>query len=455
MRAPISMNKSDYLRRDVVKNFVGYLARLLDGAAFEHSFIIRDRKLPPNYKKRFLMDGLLTIRSLAEAFDRYWWNREDFSQNKAGLDAVASIIRQAIASEGEEESIAVAKSLHSVHKVLEWGAGGTELSLYTANYGWATKLGPKLLGRLKAGRTEMASDNPRVEAFSRPDGPRMNAGFTKYYSLACGDNVVIYDGRVGAALGLLVREFCISINCQKVPPELRFHWGPQNPGKRGAAFALNRNPSTGPYVFPKLPARGGSTWATANILANWVLGAAIAQTKATWCKGQDGLRRVEAALFTIGYKIPRLDSSALKTKAVKTPSRREPKTALTKVAHLLGPKATAFRYEGTFHGDFSIDFGSGVPLNVPNRLLVALRDNFRSRVVSLGADRTNTPEGSIGYWLAMHSREYGLAMSSQHAARLTAVLKNEGILEVVTRDAEDRKSARGRRPITVRFIDVD
>ena len=35
----------------------------------------------------------------------------------------------------------------------------------------------------------------------------MNAGFVKIYSLLC-DDCVIYDGRVGAALGLLTRQFC-------------------------------------------------------------------------------------------------------------------------------------------------------------------------------------------------------------------------------------------------------
>ena len=35
----------------------------------------------------------------------------------------------------------------------------------------------------------------------------MNAGFEKIYSVLL-DGCVIYDGRVGAALGLLARQFC-------------------------------------------------------------------------------------------------------------------------------------------------------------------------------------------------------------------------------------------------------
>ena len=44
----------------------------------------------------------------------------------------------------------------------------------------------------------------------------MNAGFIKIYSLLC-DYCLIYDGRVGAALGLLTRQFCETTGRTAIP----------------------------------------------------------------------------------------------------------------------------------------------------------------------------------------------------------------------------------------------
>src|SRR5947209_5643062 len=53
---------------------------------------------------------------------------------------------------------------------------------------------------------------------------RMNAGFVKTYSVLL-DYCVIYDGRVGAALGLLVRQFCEETNRGVVASTLTFAFG--------------------------------------------------------------------------------------------------------------------------------------------------------------------------------------------------------------------------------------
>jgi hypothetical protein len=442
------MNKTTYLTHKVVTQFTDYIARLLDEEPFHHKFIVRDRRIPPGYSDRFLRDGLLTINSLEGAFDRYWWAGKDFLQNKEELDKVASIVKKAIRIEHQGGNAATENCLNAIREVLEWGAGGTGVPLYTANYRWAMGLGSELVGRVQAGRNEMTSDTPSIGIFSCDGGPRMNAGFTKYYSLACGKNVVIYDGRVGAALGLLVLRFVSSVDppMLQVPPELDFRWGSQNPGSRDAALALNRNPSRGVYVFRKLPSEGGAKWARVNIMANWVLGAAIAKSKAKWCRGSDGLRKVEAALFTIGYEMPPAGSQAPpKTKKLLRNARRGQNNNLTKVAHLLGPKATAFSYAGTFQDGFRIEFGDGILLNVPYKLLKAMRDTFTKQIVTLGASRSNGPHGSIGDWLSRHSRNLGVSLSSQNASRLTAVLTAEGIVEVVPHD-------RRGRGIRVRFI---
>ena len=50
---------------------------------------------------------------------------------------------------------------------------------------------------------------------------RFNAGTVKIYSLLL-DDFIIYDGRFGAALGGLVRDWCLAINQESVPELHRF-----------------------------------------------------------------------------------------------------------------------------------------------------------------------------------------------------------------------------------------
>ena len=62
-----------------------------------------------------------------------------------------------------------------------------------------------------------------LEEFTKSD-IIMNSGFTKIYSLIVQD-FIIYDSRVGAALGLLIKCFCEDKQKEKIPEELRFAWG--------------------------------------------------------------------------------------------------------------------------------------------------------------------------------------------------------------------------------------
>jgi len=59
-------------------------------------------------------------------------------------------------------------------------------------------------------------------------GVRMNAGFTKIHALML-DDFVIYDSRVGAALGLLVRNFLTEKDIAYLPEVLHFAYGKARP----------------------------------------------------------------------------------------------------------------------------------------------------------------------------------------------------------------------------------
>jgi len=304
------MQRNQYLEDSNVHAFTEYLSDLIAGSAFHHDFKVVDPRLPTDYEHH--VNGHLHIKTLQHAFQCYWWNRKGFDKNQVELQSIALEVSNAIKADTQATSLAAVKS------VLRWGAGGTALGLYTQNMKWAERAAREgqLTNVLQSGRDVMASTTPNARVFADvANGPRMNAGFTKYYALAC-ENVVIYDGRVGSALGLLVRKFCECRKLNTVPATLAFRWGAKNTGNGDPIVAKQRDPSVPPYKFLQL--RGGASgsriWAEQNIRANWILAKAIKNSQSPgneWCKGKDGLRRLEAALFTIGYSM-RSDAGASK-----------------------------------------------------------------------------------------------------------------------------------------------
>lgn len=236
------------------------------------------------------------MTTLEDAFRLYFWDRGDYDANMARLIAVQDRVRSAISKERNPD--AAQEAIDAVDRVLSWGSGGTGTKLYSMNMRWAQECGADLPNRLRRGRAILKADVPDLAEFGRRDGPRMNAGFTKYYALACED-VIIYDGRVGAALCYLVRLHLSGH--PEVPRELAFRWGKQN--STNPITARHRDPSSGLLRFCSLGA-DGKRWAQCNVMANWILHAALARSEAGWCHSPDGMRRVEAALFMLGYELP-------------------------------------------------------------------------------------------------------------------------------------------------------
>ena len=291
------LSKDIYLDKLVVQKFINYFIELIEGAPISHQFYIRDRKLPDQDPRR--INPIFSIGSLKDAFDGYWWDKQDYAINSKKLSEVKLIVREAMKITSLPELNNAA--LNALRLVLKWGAGGTGQKLYKANDTWAKNHLSKLAKSLSLGCDAMSSNTPNVSIFHPNQNStyaRMNAGFTKYYSLACDDSI-IYDGRVGAALGYLVKLFCKENKIIAIPPELAFRWGAQ-----GGNNPLNRDPSEGPFVLPKLPTEG-SIWAEWNIKANWILNYACKHNDANWCSGKDGLRCIESALFVIGYSMPK------------------------------------------------------------------------------------------------------------------------------------------------------
>lgn len=303
-----------FLNLPEIRSFVAYLAQLFQGTPFlePHSIIVRDRQVYEGYPYWVDVGGNrgISMRTLPEALARYWWAGGNYAKNKDVLDKVERVAKRAVAlapGSGEAEATYMA----ALKEVLWWGAGYKATKLYTANVAWAEAVGDRLGTLLAAGVREIDSSDPRTNIFSDDGGTRMNAGLTKFFALAC-NRSIIYDGRVGAALGLLVRHYCAANGLAKVPDVLQFRWASQNSSK--PETRLNRNPSVSSLKFPEMPTQRNRSrvWAEWNLTANWVISAALDAARhhsgAAWCTGSDGMRRVEAALFTMGYQIPRINS---------------------------------------------------------------------------------------------------------------------------------------------------
>ena len=137
----------------------------------------------------------------------------------------------------------------------------------------------------------------------------MNAGFTKIYSLLM-DDFIIYDSRVGAALGLLVRQYCQEQQLRAVPPSLRFAYGNSRPTKSDVKGAPNRrDPGNVIYKFPLL--RKDSFHTRQNLMGSWLLKELlyIYPSKFSNMPKEIQLRAREASLFMVGYDVNTLQGA--------------------------------------------------------------------------------------------------------------------------------------------------
>lgn len=129
----------------------------------------------------------------------------------------------------------------------------------------------------------------------------MNSAMTKIYAAAdFTQTVIMYDGRVGSALGLFVRLFLQSTGGASVPQDLAFLWGPA----QGVGKAKLRNPSKGTYKFKSLYGASVNDADRANVLrlTNRILEeTCVLLLQKHNCTAT--VHDLEKALFMIGYRV--------------------------------------------------------------------------------------------------------------------------------------------------------
>lgn len=298
------MLKQQYLSDPDVAGFLQYLTDVVTATTpLNHRYTV----VWPRWRKWCLANrprnSRYHFRLLVDVFNDYWWpaknvhgvTQYDYAGNAAVLGSLKSNLCTAVATTSPN-------LFACCGGILNWG--GVRRARPWCDR--QNRQGRLLKVIVDATQILDGNDDAHVSRFNGAD-LHINAGLTKIYSLNSQQSI-IYDGRVGAAFGLLVRMFLQSQGHPgPVPSLLAFRWG------RGAGCA-RRDPSVHQYQFGKLDAARPWDWALCNLRANWLLQEVVAhpsvQNVLTTQWGLSSttppavpLRAIEAALFMVGYRI--------------------------------------------------------------------------------------------------------------------------------------------------------
>lgn len=265
--------------------FVDYLASAWQGD-FRHEYQVTNRPEWNTWRAIVGQQGspFWTCGSLEEADRHYSWKPEETA---GSFETLAGDLQAALKANDEEDLRSVCL------KIFKWG--GVAARRDDRSRMWVEKIDGGPLGqRLNGAVGALLDENDTLERF---DGERalMNSAMTKIYAACRPDQLVIYDGRVGAALGLIARRFLEeSEHPGPVPTELAFAWG------AARTPSVNRNPSTKRYRFPSL------FRAQADERHAWQMRQAsrlLRETVKRIDQHDVTLRNLERALFMIGYDV--------------------------------------------------------------------------------------------------------------------------------------------------------
>jgi hypothetical protein len=248
-----------------------------------------------------------TFASLEAADKQYEFNGASRASTITLLEGITARLHKALRSED-----AASHALHHLClEILEWGGVEGTSSAWLRQRCDENALAEAIRNAVH----ELAapvSPKQRGAASVFMTGTPMNSGLTKIFALAAPDRIVIYDGRVGAGLGLLARRFLeattgrafrrkpLEAGDNEVPEFLRWGWGDgqatqkqkgrRDPSKPGLKFpALHRTP-------PHADLRHAEyAWRASRLLRN-------VRSRLPSSSGVK-LADLERALFMIGYDV--------------------------------------------------------------------------------------------------------------------------------------------------------
>ncbi len=243
-----------------------------------------------------------TCDSIYSAYERYLWPFKcadpvtgkhligrTFEENQRTLSRLSEGLRQSVK---EKDSVRARQHCLSI---LDWGG------VLPKNHSKIVNLDNDLPKYLDDVRRRL--DPSGFDTNSNYADIIMNSGFTKIYSLLI-DDFIIYDGRVGAALGLLVRKYCEENNLPNVPLKLLFAHKDARTTPTSYQPVNRRNPGTERHQFPVLR-NSSAKHIENNLRGNWLLKEIleINNSKFNVLHPSIQLRALESALFMIGYEV--------------------------------------------------------------------------------------------------------------------------------------------------------
>ncbi len=287
------MNRTDF--ENVAQPFATWVGSVLDAGDGElHSWTSRSTKASQRRGDRW------ACSSLYDAYENYYWRTANpitglwittFDQSSDCLDELGHSLNNAIPN-GDWRCCR-----DTCLNILRWGGVAqwrvaTEIRAATENL-------PNHLANTR-GQLQQLRGIDVLPSFIEVD-----SGTTKIYSLL-DSSWAIYDGRVGAALGWLLRKWSME-ESQVVPLELRFAWG----------YAASRNPNERrKREFPCFSDAGVDRVAL-NARVNWLLQLILDTNEDSHFNHLPRpLRALEAALFMIGYDVATSANAAEPTTSI-------------------------------------------------------------------------------------------------------------------------------------------
>jgi hypothetical protein len=291
------MDKNSFINNSEVKSFVDWMSdHTVAKDEVLHCWISKSNKAA---EKKGVS---VKFYSLIDAFSQYYWVAKNpltgerihtFDDNASCLSELGAKLDIAISSKDEKKCFEYCK------KTLEWGgvlrySSNLAITIQELN---GTGLLPEYLSNVRTYLRAVVDPNEPFK-FSKNNKKYpldVDSGTTKIYSLLSND-WIIYDGRVGSALGFLVLKWAMEKNENQVPEQLCF----------AHAREPHRNPNRSDQkIFPVLV--NDSSRLAHNLYANWLIQEIVAKNKSTEImrnvEKHSHPRALEAALFMLGYSI--------------------------------------------------------------------------------------------------------------------------------------------------------
>jgi len=295
------MNKKSYLENTDVNGFVSYVVDCIkEKKQVNHQYEIVWARWKKYHRENFLSSSsnIWQVNTLREAFEKYYWPPGSYQNNLVEIPNFDNF-------QDIHEEYKPLYLFHTSVDILSWG---NVVSKGSVNWLLKAQKENLLEAYINDAVAVLLGENEEevLEAFKQGGKFLMNSGTTKIFSFYSKGLSIIYDGRVGASIGLLVKNYLIQNNYEILPEELAFMWGADqgNTGKR--------NPSDGQFIFPELKSgqkNNSALHALMNLRANWILEAAISECDESdwlmWGANNAGefMRMVEAALFMLGADV--------------------------------------------------------------------------------------------------------------------------------------------------------